>query len=168
MPSNGSEGEAFMSRFCYQCKNEEDGGCSILDKAMLEHVADEWVYDQDGNPTCLRFNKELVERTEPLPIPLFEQEPEEDVIGYVIAADGMRPARMYYKNTSSGSKLSGVLTHLVHDATTFTQEQAELIKTALQERREDLIFSVIEINYTDLEEQLRRKLMDEDGYDDMP
>lgn len=60
-PSNGTEGLFFQERFCFNCErdryfddmNPEDG-CSILACSYAD-VAEEWVYDRDGNPTCLSF-----------------------------------------------------------------------------------------------------------------
>lgn len=64
-PSNGTEGEMFMERFCYQCVHEEYGEselCDILTRTMIYDVEDdkypdEWVYGDDG-PVCTAFVKE--------------------------------------------------------------------------------------------------------------
>lgn len=63
-PSNGTEGEGFMSRHCYQCKHD-DGGigervCAIIGNTMLYNVDEpgyptEWRYGADGRPTCTKF-----------------------------------------------------------------------------------------------------------------
>jgi hypothetical protein len=63
-PSNGTEGEGFMSRHCYQCKHD-DGGigervCEIIGNTMAYDVTDaeypvEWCYGADGKPTCTKF-----------------------------------------------------------------------------------------------------------------
>lgn len=67
-PSNGSEGEEFMSQYCGQCKHDakyqrtQDGkdGCKII---VYSHAFDighpkypkEWIYGNDGQPTCTKF-----------------------------------------------------------------------------------------------------------------
>ena len=66
-PSNGTEGEGFIDRFCFRCANEEslhrkDGSgvmCPIIAGTMGLDVTDpeypkEWTYDAAGNPTCTR------------------------------------------------------------------------------------------------------------------
>ena len=67
-PSNGTEGEMFMERFCYQCVHDAEyqetmeSGCKILANTMVFDVDDEeyskeWVHDDKGNPICTRFEK---------------------------------------------------------------------------------------------------------------
>ena len=63
-PSNGTEGDGFMSRHCYQCKHD-DGGigetvCEIIGETMAydvdeEQYPDAWRYDAQGCPTCIKF-----------------------------------------------------------------------------------------------------------------
>lgn len=61
-PSNGTEGEYFKRRHCYQCELWQDAaGCEIdIDlHAMVYDVEDdrypeEWQW-QDGDPTCTEF-----------------------------------------------------------------------------------------------------------------
>lgn len=73
-PSNGTEGEGFMERFCERCERdrrwrlEERDPCPILSDTMLYGVEDpaypkEWVVDDDGhtNPRCTAFEEELSE-----------------------------------------------------------------------------------------------------------
>lgn len=65
-PSNGTEGDGFMSRHCYQCKHD-DGGigetvCEIIGDTMAYDVDDEqypdaWRYDAKGCPTCTKFEE---------------------------------------------------------------------------------------------------------------
>lgn len=69
-PCNGSEGEWFENRFCYQCERDrayrEDRGdsCPIFGSALAfgigdEHYPAEWVEDDDGsNPRCTAFEPE--------------------------------------------------------------------------------------------------------------
>lgn len=72
IPSNGTEGEGFMSAFCYQCIHErwihrqdedrEEDKCDILSRAFLYNVDDpeypeEWTYDENGKPTCTNWQK---------------------------------------------------------------------------------------------------------------
>jgi hypothetical protein len=63
-PSNGTEGEMFMERYCYHCRKDEHetGGdsCEILCNAFVFDLADpeyppEWQYTDRGQPTCTAF-----------------------------------------------------------------------------------------------------------------
>ena len=67
-PSNGTEGDCFMSRFCYHCLHEqylitgkdEDKKCNILSSSMIYGIDEdgypsEWTYDREGKPTCLNY-----------------------------------------------------------------------------------------------------------------
>ena len=66
-PSNGTEGEGFWDRFCFECErdrafqeDESDEGCEILLRTMLYSIRDpeyprEWCYGKDGKPTCTAF-----------------------------------------------------------------------------------------------------------------
>jgi hypothetical protein len=62
-PSNGTEGECFMAKFCAHCKNddeENDVFCDIIASTMAFAVdepgyPEEWQYDCDGKPTCTAF-----------------------------------------------------------------------------------------------------------------
>lgn len=70
-PSNGTEGEMFMERFCYRCKREQPYlksdqiGCGILTQTMIHYTTDpeyptEWVSDDDCglvNPRCTAFEE---------------------------------------------------------------------------------------------------------------
>ncbi len=75
-PSNGTEGEYFMSEFCYRCKHDEDydNPCSIIGLTMgydlsdPEYPKDTWVYF-NGKPTCLAF-KERGGKDDPVNKPL--------------------------------------------------------------------------------------------------
>jgi len=58
-PSNGTEGEGFMEKFCYHCihDNGDDKCCDILMRSMAffktdKEFPDEWTYDANGKPTC--------------------------------------------------------------------------------------------------------------------
>ncbi len=61
-PSNGTEGELFQEEFCYRCKLDDcDEGCDILLNTMIfgiknEDYPKEWVFDEDGRPTCTAFD----------------------------------------------------------------------------------------------------------------
>ena len=69
-PSNGTEGEYFMSEYCYRCQHDvpyqenpdAGGGCEILMRTMAygikdpEYPGDTWVYF-NGRPTCLAFRE---------------------------------------------------------------------------------------------------------------
>lgn len=71
-PSNGTEGEGFMSEHCHQCIHErwvhhpdttgEDGMCKIIIATMGLDMKDpdypsEWTYDANGDPTCTKWVK---------------------------------------------------------------------------------------------------------------
>lgn len=69
-PSNGSEGEWFISQYCAKCIHEQflhtqNGNhktCKILSDTMVFSVNDpgypkEWIYDNEGNPDCTAFKK---------------------------------------------------------------------------------------------------------------
>jgi hypothetical protein len=53
-PSNGTEGDFFMDKFCFRCRNDsEDAQCSLLIASMVFDVDDpeypsEWVQNEDG------------------------------------------------------------------------------------------------------------------------
>ena len=54
-PSNGTEGEFFMERWCYRCRHDSapDDFCPILATTMAFDVDDpeypsEWVQNEDG------------------------------------------------------------------------------------------------------------------------
>lgn len=85
-PSNGTEGEMFMTKFCYQCKNElfthtnneSHYKCDILTRALVwtkkePDYPTEWVI-VNNQPTCTAFvkhqwfdeNNELQEYEEPV------------------------------------------------------------------------------------------------------
>jgi hypothetical protein len=66
-PSNGSEGEWFMSQFCYQCIHDypdpESGKkCNLITASMCLYPTEpgypnEWIYGSDGKPKCTKFVK---------------------------------------------------------------------------------------------------------------
>lgn len=64
-PSNGSEGEWFMSKFCYRCVHDDYDNevyCEILTNSMAYNTREEgypleyWVYFND-EPTCMNFRE---------------------------------------------------------------------------------------------------------------
>ncbi len=60
-PSNGTEGEMFMERWCHECLKEPD--CDIPSLAMLFDIEDleypgEWQYGANGQPKCTAFERE--------------------------------------------------------------------------------------------------------------
>lgn len=65
-PSNGTEGDIFMSQYCYQCLHEHPDPdvktkCDIMTSSMVFGIDEpgypkEWVI-KDGCPTCLKFQK---------------------------------------------------------------------------------------------------------------
>lgn len=69
-PSNGDEGLWFVDKFCCNCihgKYEHTGNmvdkpCELLTASFMCDIADpmfpkEWVYAEDGKPTCTAFKK---------------------------------------------------------------------------------------------------------------
>lgn len=72
-PSNGTEGEAFMTMWCSRCKHDkawngekpfddcgDDDLCKLIANSMAFDLDEpgypqQWVYDQCGAPTCLAF-----------------------------------------------------------------------------------------------------------------
>ena len=63
-PSNGTEGEYFMEKFCYHCihDNGDKVICPILMASMSYYPSDpkfpkEWIYDGLGNPTCTNHKR---------------------------------------------------------------------------------------------------------------
>lgn len=61
-PSNGTEGDIFMCKFCYQCiyDNNDDVLCDLIMASMEFDVnekgyPEEWTYDEQGKPTCTKF-----------------------------------------------------------------------------------------------------------------
>lgn len=72
-PSNGTEGDLFMSYFCFRCERDKDHDCDILARTMAHRTEDaeypvEWQYRADGQPTCTAF----VPEGEPIPVPRCE------------------------------------------------------------------------------------------------
>jgi len=66
-PSNGSEGDWFMSRFCWKCiKDSEAKPCRIIGRTMALDVDHkdyprEWIEDSDG-PRCTAFSDKMPPR----------------------------------------------------------------------------------------------------------
>lgn len=70
-PSNGTEGLIFESLYCDKCEHDrkfretEDGkyACKVLCDSMICKIDEpgypkEWIYDENGNPTCTKFKPE--------------------------------------------------------------------------------------------------------------
>lgn len=67
-PSNGSEGQMFMKRWCEKCKRDQayqegtGDSCAIIANAMAYDVdspyyPSEWRYDNEGQPMCSAFEE---------------------------------------------------------------------------------------------------------------
>lgn len=66
-PSNGTEGMWFMECHCFQCIHENPNPelkpkCDIITASMCFDVNEkeypkEWIYGEDGKPTCTKFFK---------------------------------------------------------------------------------------------------------------
>lgn len=63
-PSNGTEGDIFMSRWCSRCtKDSEASPCSIIGWTMAVDIGDpnypkQWVTDEKG-PRCTAFTDKV-------------------------------------------------------------------------------------------------------------
>ena len=56
MPSNGTEGDIFMERWCERCvKNSAPRGCGIIGRSMAGIQPPQWVKDE-GGPRCTAFS----------------------------------------------------------------------------------------------------------------
>jgi hypothetical protein len=79
-PSNGTEGHAFIGRWCENCERDKvmNGEatveqadvddtlyCSILSNSFLDGGVAEWIFDAKGMPTCTAF----VPKGDSLPVP---------------------------------------------------------------------------------------------------
>lgn len=58
-PSNGTEGECFMGKFCERCRRDINQDCPIIAATMAFDISDpeypgEWVEDESG-PRCTAF-----------------------------------------------------------------------------------------------------------------
>ena len=67
-PSNGTEGDCFMSKHCYQCIHDNPDctakapRCDIMTLTMCLDLNDkdypkEWIYGEDDKPKCTKFVK---------------------------------------------------------------------------------------------------------------
>lgn len=62
-PSNGTEGDLFISRNCLNCaKWHPEKMCQIMLMTMAVDITDEeypseWCYGEDGQPTCTAFRE---------------------------------------------------------------------------------------------------------------
>lgn len=60
-PSNGTEGEIFMSQYCERCTKEAGKReCGLIVRSLSFDVDDpeypkEWTHDSEGRPTCTAF-----------------------------------------------------------------------------------------------------------------
>jgi hypothetical protein len=59
-PSNGTEGEIFMSRWCFKCIKES--GCTILTGALAGKTPKQWRKGQAGS-RCTSFQDQRRETT---------------------------------------------------------------------------------------------------------
>jgi hypothetical protein len=69
-PSNGTEEWGFIKAFCWNCVHEKwmhtlehgDKKCDILNRSMIYSIEDEeypkeWIYDENGKPTCTAWKE---------------------------------------------------------------------------------------------------------------
>ena len=65
-PSNSTEGMGFEKAFCNQCYREPNYNntdedirfkkhCKILMNALFEGNCKHWIYNNEGNPICVKF-----------------------------------------------------------------------------------------------------------------
>ena len=59
-PSNGTEGDWFMSEWCSKCANDVNHDCKILVATLMYSVGDErypseWIHGDDGAPKCTAY-----------------------------------------------------------------------------------------------------------------
>jgi hypothetical protein len=59
-PSNGTEAEYFMEKFCYQCKHNVNDDCETLTFAFVYDKKDpeyptEWHYNTQDKAICSKF-----------------------------------------------------------------------------------------------------------------
>lgn len=69
-PSNGTEGEIFISSWCFECQRDSEQDCPIVAATFIYDVDDEkypqqWQYGADGQPKCT----EWIPLGDPLPTP---------------------------------------------------------------------------------------------------
>jgi len=60
LPSNGTEGEIFISKWCEKCTKDtslRNGSkfCIILTKTMMEGNVKQWIYNDKNEPICTAF-----------------------------------------------------------------------------------------------------------------
>jgi hypothetical protein len=77
-PSNGTEGEMFMSDWCFRCERDKDGDCDILARTLAFNVDDprypkewvcKWAPADDGFPLPIPRCTAFCLLGEPLPTP---------------------------------------------------------------------------------------------------
>ena len=60
-PSNSTEGEWFMSRWCYQCDAfgafDDESPCPVLGDALAGIPVDKWRSDGPAGPRCTAFRE---------------------------------------------------------------------------------------------------------------
>ena len=61
IPSNGTEGEIFMDKFCDRCFYDHNENCEIIVGTMVYDLEDneypeEWTYDENDQPICTKFS----------------------------------------------------------------------------------------------------------------
>jgi len=61
-PSNGTEGEIFMSQYCWNCAHDADENkpCPILGASLAYSISDpkypeQWQYNECNDPVCTEF-----------------------------------------------------------------------------------------------------------------
>jgi hypothetical protein len=65
-PSNGTEGDMFMERWCFRCTKddaEHERYCPIIARSMAHEVGEDgypgqWIIGDDGQPRCTAFERD--------------------------------------------------------------------------------------------------------------
>lgn len=61
MPCNGSEGAAFINRWCQSCQHDVNENCQILTLMLSGEQQKEWVFFEN-KPICTSYKKRCEER----------------------------------------------------------------------------------------------------------
>ena len=56
LPSSGFEGMDFSLQWCDRCDRDKHNDCRIRNNSFHTHVS-QWIYDEDGKPTCTEFEE---------------------------------------------------------------------------------------------------------------
>lgn len=60
-PSNGTEGDVFMSNNCYKCYKTY--GCTILANSLVGKRPKQWIHKENHNAICTSFRETKPKRS---------------------------------------------------------------------------------------------------------